>query len=44
MNRTRNLPLGATLLAITVVAGGCQIRAQDSAGEVQAPMFEVDPL
>ena len=40
MNRTRNLPLGATLLAITVVSGGCQ----DSAGEVQAPMFEVDPL
>jgi len=44
MNRTRNLPLGATLLAITVVSGGCQIRAQDSAGEVQAPTFEVDPL
>jgi DNA-binding beta-propeller fold protein YncE len=33
-----------TLLAITVVSGGCQVRAQESAGRVQAPMFEVDPL
>ena len=44
MNRTRNLPIGMTLLAITVVCGGCPVRAQESAGRVQAPMFEVDPL
>ena len=44
MNRTGNLPIGATLLAITIVSGGCQSQAQESAVGVQAPMFEVDPL
>ena len=43
MHRTRNLPIGATLLAATVVLGGCQTQAQ-IVDTVEAPMFEVDPL
>jgi DNA-binding beta-propeller fold protein YncE len=38
----RNHVAAMSLLAVTILAAGCQSQAQDSG--VQAPMFEVDPL
>jgi DNA-binding beta-propeller fold protein YncE len=43
MSRKYNLVAATGLLAVTILAAGCQSQSQDSGG-VQAPMFEVDPL